>query len=244
MQPAAPNWLVMHWFDGWCRRALTKHFHRVQLHLESIVQWDRFDPSVPRIYVANHSSFWDGIILNFLLRKFRRGQPLYCMIDEVQVKEHLFFPKIGGFSISRSDGRDAIASIAYASELLHRSTNPPAIVMFPQGKIEPNDIRPLRIEAATTRIIERCPQARVVPVALKYEFWMEQRPELLVRIGSEMHSESASNSEIARTLQAKLTELLDFLKQAGLEQRAGDRIVLEGRRSISKWKRIIGGGKV
>ncbi len=234
----------MRWFDGWCRRALRTHFFRVHLYLESAEQWDRSDASVPRIYVANHSSFWDGIVLNFLLRKCRRQQPLYCMIDDVQVNEHPFFRRVGGFSISRDDRRDAIASIEYASELLHRRTDPPALVIFPQGKIEPNDLRPIRIEAAVTRIIERCPHARVVPVAIRYEFWLEQGAELLVRIGSELQFENEPNSEIASTLRAKLTESLDFLKQGGLEHRSGDRVVLEGRASISKWKRIFGGGKV
>jgi 1-acyl-sn-glycerol-3-phosphate acyltransferase len=239
MLPAKPNRIVQKWFDGWCRRSLRAHFNRVHLYLEPDSHWTDFDPSVPRIYVANHSSFWDGIVLNFLLGQFRRQQPRYCMIDEVQVHEHPFFLRINGFSIRRDDARDSIDSIRYSVDLLQRTDRPACLVLFPQGKIESNDTRPIRVEAAAPRIIQACPEARVVPVGLRYEFWSEQRAEAMVQVGPELRLGGLGRARIAQTIQTKLMQALEVLRQAGLAQRRGDVIALHGRRSISRWKSVF-----
>lgn len=231
----------MWWFDGWCRRALRRHFYRLHLYLESTDEWHHFDPRRPRIYVVNHSSFWDGIVLYYLMRTTRAAQPLYCMIDERQVLEHPFFTRVGGFSICRDDPRDAVRSIRYAVDLLLHPDRPGAVVVFPQGRIEPNDIRPIRIEAAIPRLIAACPEAAVVPIALRYEFWTEQRAESLIHIGSELHFHGATRPQIVQRLQTALANSIDHLRQAGLDHRPAERIILRGRESISRWKQLIPG---
>ena len=114
-----------------------------------------------RLYVANHCSFWDGILLNEMLRR-HRAQPLYCMIEEPQVRKHPFFRRIGGFSIDRGRPRDIRSAIDYASDLLNgtvrgasRNRNAAALVVFPQGEIQPNDVRPLGFKRGIARILKQ-----------------------------------------------------------------------------------------
>ena len=250
MLPARPNRLVMAWFDHWSRGALRRHFHRVHVYPETPGAWESagaaFDPAVPRIYVANHSSFWDGVLLNHLVRRRqakpggrRRRQPLYCMIDEVQVRRHPFFRRLGGFSVDRTRPRDGLAALDYAANLLRGGAS---VVIFPQGAIRPNDERPLRFEPGVARLIERVPAARVVPVALRYEFWVEQRAEALVRWGAERtYATGESRARVLADLREWMEASLDVLKGHGLRHEPAPHVVLAGRRSISRWKDALPG---
>ncbi|HLL90503.1 MAG TPA: lysophospholipid acyltransferase family protein, partial [Tepidisphaeraceae bacterium] len=179
MLPAKPNALVQMWFDAWCRRALRAHFNRVHVYADPAAQ--AFDPAVSHLYVANHASFWDGIVLNYWLRH-RRRQRAYVMVDARQVAEHPFFRRIGGFSVDRGNPRDGLRAVRHAADLLNAT--PCAVVVFPQGQIQPADARPLSFEHGVSRIIERAPLARVVTVALRYEFWLEQRAEAMLSIAA------------------------------------------------------------
>ena len=64
MQAAKPNRLVLAWFNRYCRYTLRKHFHAVRLYGPEAKL--AVDPAQPNLFVANHSSFWDGILLNYL----------------------------------------------------------------------------------------------------------------------------------------------------------------------------------
>lgn len=236
MQPAIPNPIIIRCFDGWCRRALRQAFHQVHLYLDRGLA---FDPKQSHLYVANHSSFWDGIVLYHWLRE-RRRQAIYCMIDQVQVREHPFFRRVGGFSVDRANPRDGIRAIDYATELLNRGSV--SVIVFPQGELRHNDARPLGFESGVARIIEKCPTCKLITVALRYELWKEQRAEAMLS-AEQMDLQTSSRREIVRSLEANIASQLDQLRQRALKFEAGE-VLLQGRASISKWKRVIGGGKV
>lgn len=236
MLPAIPNVLVQVWFDAWCHHAMRKQFNRLHLFPQSEGAWNTFDPDVSRIYAVNHSSFWDGIILNHLIRRFRR-QRTYCMIDEVQVRRHPFFRRVGGFSVNRENPRDGLRAIEYAAALLNAS--PCAVLLFPQGRIEHND-SPLRLESGVARLIQSCPMARVVPVSLRYEFWIEQRAEVLIRFQDELSLHGLSRSQIMERIRIALGSGLDDLRAIGRKMQPGDPVLFRGQRSISHWKDFFG----
>jgi 1-acyl-sn-glycerol-3-phosphate acyltransferase len=182
-----------------------------------------FEPAAPTLYISNHSSFWDAIALNFLIHSFRR-QTSYCMSDEIQVRKHPFFRRVGSFSVDRTNPRDGLRAIQFAGELLNKS--PCAIVMYPQGKVEHNDVRPLVFERGIDRIIKSAPQTNVILVTIRYEFWLNQRPELMMDL-------SAARDRSLSGMAAQMTDRLDRLIAAGKKYQPGDRILLTGKKSIS-----------
>jgi 1-acyl-sn-glycerol-3-phosphate acyltransferase len=211
------NPLVQGWFDWYCGFALRKHFHRVQLFGDAV-----FEPERSTLYLVNHCSFWDGIVMNFLIRRYRR-QKAYCMSDLAQIKKHPFFRRVGAFSVDRTSPRDGMRAIQFAADLLN--TPPCAVVIFPQGKIEPANRRPMLFQRGIERIIERAPSAQVVLVAIRYEFWLNQRPEILLDLCVAKHRTATGLAE-------QMTIQLDRLSKAGLGFETGPRILLTGRRSI------------
>jgi hypothetical protein len=101
------------------------------------------------------------------------------------------------------------------------------VVLFPQGRIVPADA-PLELERGFTYILDRAPAARVVVISLRYEFWTDQRPELLVHL-SPPHPASSFGLDSARTV---LGEELASLRQASLSRSEG-LVLLRGRTSVA-----------
>lgn len=225
MLPARPNALVQFWFDGWCRGALRRHFQ----HVRRYGPWPPFDPGRSTLYVANHSSFWDGVLLNHLVRRHRR-QPAYCMVDERKVRQHPFLRRVGGFSVDRTRPRAALESVDYTAGLLNAS--PCAVALFPQGRIRPNDERPLAFEGGIARVVEKAPRAQVVVVAFRYEFWHHEGAEAMVSMAPVDVPAGTPRPQILARLRDALTGRLDALKAAGMAFDPGDEVLLEGRRSV------------
>ena len=118
----------------------------------------------------------------------------------------------------------------YAADRLNEGPN--AVVIYPQGGVRPPDERPVRFEGGAQRILRLAPAAAVVVVAVRYEFWLDQRPELLVDL-------SAGQGRETDGLRDQLASRMDHLAAAGRAHRAGGQVLLTGRRSISDWSQLI-----
>lgn len=167
---------------------------------------------VPLVLYANHSSWWDGLVAFQL--GYACGLEQYAMMEERQLRAYPFHRKLGAFGVVRENARDAVRSIEYAGQLLVGTSR--ALWIFPQGETLPNDARPLVLYNGAARIIERSGLADAVPIALRYEFLDEYRPEALVRIGAPKRETVDANFD-ARKLTGlfteRLTKTLDELKE-------------------------------
>ena len=131
----------------------------------------------PRLIVAaTHASFWDGIVMNWWLRRLG-WRTRWCMVDAAQVRRHPFFRRVGGFGVERGDGRDGRRAVRYAASLLSAATleKPAALVVFPQGRIV-HPSRPIDVEPGVW-FVAKAADTPVLPVSLAYDFWEEQRPD-------------------------------------------------------------------
>ena len=228
MLTAWHNPLVCRWFDWYCASALRRHFYAVRGYGRGPTPGE----AGPRLVVAaTHQSFWDGIVLNWWLKSlgWRRR---WCMIDAEQVCLHPFFRKIGGFGVERGDPADARRSVRYAASLLDDATprEPAALVIFPQGRIV-HPALPIEIEPGVW-FVARAADAPVLPLALAYELWEEQRPELLIRPG-ELQRDFARLSRRQGTgvLCGTMASLRRVLTGDSAANSPGD-LLLHGRRSI------------
>lgn len=152
----------------------------------------RRTPDVPQLLYANHSSWWDGLVMFQLAHAC--SLDLYAMMEEKQLRRYPFHRKLGAFSVVRESPREALRSIEYASALLRHTSR--TLLIFPQGATEPNDARPLKFYTGAARIIERVGEIDTLPVALRYEFLDEFRPEIFVRVGAAEHIEVTSDFNV------------------------------------------------
>ncbi|AYL99240.1 1-acyl-sn-glycerol-3-phosphate acyltransferase [Mucilaginibacter celer] len=109
------------------------------------------DPNKSILLIANHFSFWDGLILycvnDILLRK-----KLHVMILEETAQKEKFLKYVGAFSVKK-DSKSILQSLDYAAGLLTDPAN--LVLMFPQGKLYANFVTNINFEKGVMRIIEK-----------------------------------------------------------------------------------------
>jgi len=182
------------------------------------------------LLLANHSCWWDL----FLAHALNGAIPVdgYGMMEHFNMRRFGFFRRIGAFSVDRTDPGSVRASIDYAAELLR---GPRAGVwVFPQGRMVGNDVRPLVFQPGLRAIVGRARRVRVVPVALRYEFWQDERPEAFARFGAPEWVDRADRAGVVARMEDRLTAELDALKHDVTDQ-AADRFttLIRGPGSIS-----------
>jgi chlorobactene lauroyltransferase len=212
-----------YWFDRifsvYNQNLIKRRFH--SLKVENLNNLKQKDKRVPLVVYLNHSSWWDGLIFYHLGKIASLDQ--FVMMEEKQLKNLQLFRKLGAFSVVRENPREAVKSINYAVNLLKEKTDR-TLWIFPQGEIKPNDSRPLYFFHGISRIIEKLGHCRVLPVALRYEFLSEFKPEVFVKVGEiqkfQMNKDFDSK-EMTKNLELKLTKLLDNLRNDIAAQNTG-----------------------
>ena len=200
--PARPNragaWLV---YRGLVRPALRRTFGRVLLDAGAAA--DALRGRQPVLCYVTHVSWWDGYLAFEL---FRNAYPRrhFLMMEEAQLRRYFFFRWCGCFSVHRSDPREGVRSLRYAAHLLQTEARP-LVWMFPQGEILPADRRPLALYRGVADIATHSGGVWCVPVALRYEFGAEQRPDALIACGEPLWVGGASDRG---ALQAELSDRL------------------------------------
>lgn len=231
------------------RRLLRRAFARVWL---GGAPWPS-DHRGPVIAFANHSAWWDPVLALFLSHDLFRRDP-YGIMAGTQLVRFPFFRTVGGFGTTTGSLEDARRLAAYAARLLREPPGPSsergvprALWLFPQGALLPARAT-LSFASGLSRLALAAPEVPLVPVALRFEFREEQRPECYVRVGASLRPADAGAGRHARSLTRRLERALACelaALDADLARAAagpdGYRVVLEGRGSLHTfYERTLG----
>lgn len=144
-----------------------RHFHSVGLRGD--VDSESLQPT---LYIANHSSWWDGLMIFQMTEKASKGDH-YIMMDEGQLARYSFFRKLGAFSVDKKKPRAVLESLTYATELLRAGKS---VWLFPQGEIRALEKRPLAFQSGLSYLLQKVPNTLVKPVTFYYAFDHQQKP--------------------------------------------------------------------
>jgi 1-acyl-sn-glycerol-3-phosphate acyltransferase len=186
--------------------------------------------SAPLVVYANHGSFWDGFVAHQLCRA--GGWDGYCMMEQRMLARYRFLAALGAFSIRRLDARSTLETFRYARRLLAVPRR--AVFMFPEGELRPGPALPLRLERGV-EVLARLAGARCVPLAIRYVFLEDERPDVLLAIGE------AHPAAPLREMRTRLEALLESVLEA--RDTTGFRRLVRGRRSVAaRWDAVRGIG--
>ncbi|ARM30746.1 lysophospholipid acyltransferase family protein [Prosthecochloris sp. HL-130-GSB] len=232
--------LYTRWFGWYSRRQFRKHFHSLRVSVEPDVL--EMDVKVPVIFYGNHAYWWDGFWSQLCSETYFR-QNLYIIIEDRQLRKHRFFTRLGAFSIDRSNPRNALRTLEYAAERLsERDSSQNALWMFPQGKIEHVDTRPLRffrgVADIAKRTLDNVTGVYLVSVVSRIEYLEEQKPELFLSFRSPQFLTSLGTAErslLTETLQNRAEEHLDAVKKDIMNRQLEKfHVLLEGSSSVNR----------
>lgn len=201
MIPTAKSKLLQPLFRFYFQRLARQAFHTIAVrgleHLQTL------SPDEPVLVFSNHTNWWDGL-LAYLLQPYMKGKEGYLMMEEKQLRHYRFFSRMGAFSVDLSGPTKAAASLRYALKLLQNKES--LIWIFPQGKICPPQ-EEIGVMPGTSFLAQKAGKVRLVPVAFRYEFFRENRPNALIEIGPPLHAEGVTDEKITQQIQALFTRV-------------------------------------
>ncbi len=212
------------WFEKifavYNRNLFKRRFHSLQVSgLDSLTERDK---NFPLLIYANHSSWWDGLVAFEISRRAKLDS--FWMMEEKQLRKLRLFRRLGAFSVVREKPREAVKSVSYAAEILQKKPSR-AVWIFPQGEILPNELRPLGFYNGLTKIAEKVGSCYAVPLAMRFEFSGEFKPDIFVKIGKPKifnAGESIDYKMITTIFEDELTETLNVLKMQILTKKTED----------------------
>jgi 1-acyl-sn-glycerol-3-phosphate acyltransferase len=165
-------------FEGHARARLVRTFDTVRVRgLEAACSHVSREPL---LLVSNHTSWWDPLLSIVLCNHLLRADA-FAMMDAKNLRALPFFGRVGAFGVDLADARDGARAIRYAASLLDRPRR--VVWVFAQGRERPITERPLVFRAGSAEV-SRVARARVLPVALRYEFGRTEKPTVLVSLGA------------------------------------------------------------
>ena len=174
-------------------------------------------PKQPAVFIANHSSWWDGLLFFFLNRTVWKHD-IHMMMHEKNLQTYKFFRYLGAFSIDKQKPKDILLSLQYAEDLLKQGKS---VVLFPQGDEFHQEIRPLAFNNGIGFLLDKHPEVPVIPITFYYSFRHEQKPEVWIHQGPSISIEEISGTsrkEKTGSLQQFLTNQLDELRQDAIAE--------------------------
>ena len=220
------------------RRLLRKAFARVSV---GGAAWPAGDG--PTVAYLNHSAWWDPILALFLARDVF-GRDGYGLMQGEQLRRYPFFRHVGGFGVTGRSLDDARALAQYMERTLRGGARR-SVWIFPQGELLPARA-PLAFRSGLARLGHAVPEARLVPIAVRYELRGEQRPECVVRVGEPVGVDRpgapGSIAVLTRRLEHRLrAELAALDADMAADDLASYAEVLRGRGSLSAlYSRTLG----
>ena len=205
--------------------------------------------SPPVLLFCNHSAWWDGH-LSMAVNEELWKRDAYVMVEHKQLVRYQFFRAVGAYSVNRQDARSAIETLAYCTELMTRVPNI-MMLIAPQGEILANDVRPLTFFGGVGRVVKdvvaQVGACVAYPLALRYEFIGEQKPEAFISVGPPLlwqQADEANAKDITAQMQAALTHELDRLRADVVAYKLDDfETLIGGAWSINRWWDAVRGRK-
>jgi 1-acyl-sn-glycerol-3-phosphate acyltransferase len=163
-------------FNPYCDWLLKRNFSQFL----RVNNYPYLSPELPLIITPNHISWWDGFFIDYLARRFidRRG---FILMLEEQLSRYWFFKKIGAFSIDPTHTKKITETVKYVHNLLHDPNN--FVILYPQGEIEPYEMRPLTLKRGLRLFLKETPEVQVLLVGFKIQYYNQKKPSLLVKFG-------------------------------------------------------------
>ncbi len=237
------------WFGWYSRRQFRRYFNSVRVFMPSGVP--DMDSGTPVIFYANHAYWWDGFWSQLCTEEYFH-QNLHIIIEYQQLHKHRFFTRIGAFSLDRSRPRTLPATLRYAAELLSAdSDRQNALWIFPQGKIEHIDKRPLFFFKGTasilSRVVEKTGRIYLLSVVSRIDYLEEQKPELFLSFRAPLLVTAENYSgpdELTASMQSITESHLDELTSRISDRNLDDaKILLKGgssiNRRVEKFRRVL-----
>ncbi|SDT98158.1 1-acyl-sn-glycerol-3-phosphate acyltransferase [Verrucomicrobium sp. GAS474] len=196
MIEARKNAAVDALFGLYTRSRVRAAFHGVHLRGAAHFTPAHLPPGKPVLALVNHTNWWDLFLLHRLTRLVPH-KAHYGMMEERNLAPHRFLRGLGLFSVDlETPGR---AALGLRRAVRHLRQPDVLLWLFPQGRIEAPGL-PGAVRPGAAWLAARVPDAVVLPIALRYEFFREERPAVLVEAAAPVPAASITGDDALLSL--------------------------------------------
>lgn len=183
---------------------LRQNFHAYRV--KGVENFNLRNPHASNVFIASHCGWWDGQLAYLLCRKIFNAD-IHMMIEELHRMPLL--AKIGAFSVEKDTPQNAIRALQYSVRLLKNPKK--SLWIYPQGIVKPQDCRPLDLASGVAYMCSRLDQVNIIPIAHRYAFGRETKPEIFVEVGLPIvvNNKRVDKKDFTAYLERELTTLLD-----------------------------------
>lgn len=187
----------------------------------------------PAVVVANHTAWWDSLVLMWLSNHLLAGSGPsdgFALMDARSLRRFPFFGLLGVFGVELDDPEDRAAVLAYAAGLLREPGD--HVWIFPQGAERPVT-EPLHFHRGAAVLAARA-GVPVLPVALRFEHGRHERPEAYVAFGEALRMTGDEGVDV-HAQEAAVRALMDTLEEAvraAARRQDAIPVALPGRRAL------------
>ena len=180
------------------------------MRVKNAVNFEKRDKNKPTIFFACHCSWWDGPIAYILCRGLLKTD-MQMMIEELY--RFPLLSRIGGFSVEKASPTSSLKALNYCLSFLQESQK--SLWIFPQGSVLPPDHRPIKFAGGISYLCKKLKGVNLIPIAHRYNFLRENRPELLIEIGKPiiLGSDYINRKNLTAYLENEFTIFLDKQRQ-------------------------------
>lgn len=215
---------ILWFFRGIVRGYFRRHFSGVRLSRDS----HRTSFGEERLIIcANHSSWWDAMVLVLLAAKLMPGRNHFAPMDAQALERYGIFKQIGVFGVELRTVRGAAKFLRTGNRIVESGG---VLWVTPQGRFADPRERPLGIKPGLAALAAKMEGGcTVLPLAIEYVFWDERLPETLLHFGDPVRVNGQSVAEVQQLIEAALLQAMENLKvEAMARNPAAFSMVLNG----------------
>jgi len=176
------------------------------IRVKNVENYELRNPEKGNIFYGLHSCWWDGMVSYYLCKKIL-GTNIRMMIE--QLHQFPVLAKIGAFSVDKKSTSSVIKALNYSVDIVKDPKT--SLWLFPQGIVKPPEHRPVKFNSGISYLCRQVDGVNLFPVAVKYSFLRENKPEILIEIGSPIivNNDNFNREEFTEFLEHDMTELAD-----------------------------------
>ena len=169
------------------------------------------------IVYANHSSWWDPMVLVLMAAKLMPNRQHFAPMDAAALERYGIFRRIGVFGVEMNTARGAAQFLRTGSKIV---LDGGVLWVTPQGRFADSRERPLAFKPGLAALAAKMETGcTVLPLAIEYVFWNERLPETLLHFGEPVHVNGQSVEEVRSLIEAALLKTMDTLKTEAMARK-------------------------
>ncbi|MBX7042306.1 MAG: lysophospholipid acyltransferase family protein [Ignavibacteria bacterium] len=231
------NRLIVYFFRKYFVRSLRRNFSNIKVRglteAQALVR-KCTESKRPVVYCANHSSWWDAVMIYYLSYDVLMTDS-YCLMEKKQLDIYPYFGKTGAVPVVREDARYSLYVIQRLTD--HMNSSASHLWIFPQGEITPNTRRPFHFYSGIGDVISMLHRPALINCYFDFRFEDGQYPVANVEffgLREEVSLQRSERKAFSNELASEFGRKSDEIEKEFADGRIRDlKILLEGRKSVS-----------